>query len=88
MIVKKNYFKAWDAQAQSFTIKTRLSIKKMITEVLLLALALPLFVILFAIQRTILHAIKMISDAENISDEDEIFTDVIDTPKEGVKQHK
>ena len=49
MIVKKNYFKAWDAQAQSFTIKTRLSIKKMITEVLLLALALPLFVILFAI---------------------------------------
>ena len=58
----------------------------MITEVSFPALRLPLYVILFVICWLFRHVIKMISDSENILNDDEFFADTVDTPKE--VQHK
>ena len=63
----------------------KLPIKKMITEVLLL---LPLYVIWFAIRWRFRHVIKIMTDAENILNDDEFFADTVDTPKEGAEQHR
>ena len=54
-------------------------------EVLLL---LPFHVILFVIWWRNQPVIKMMTDVESILNEDEFFADTVDTPKEGVKQHK
>ena len=62
-----------------------LDFKKMIKEVLLL---LPLYLILFFIWYRPLHLIKIMADAENILNDNEFFGDVVDTPKEGIEQHK
>ena len=58
-------------------------IKKMITEVLL---ALPLYLILFFIWWRFWHLIKMMADLGAILNE--FFGNVVDTPKEGIVQHK
>ena len=60
----------------------------MITEVLLLALALPLYVILFIKWLQFQHVIKMMPDVENIVNFDEFFADAVDRLKEGVEQHR
>ena len=65
----------------------KLPIKNIITEVLLLALILPLYVTLFVIWWQFLHIMKMMADIENMLKEDEFFTDTVDATKEGVKQH-
>ena len=52
----------------------------MITEVLLV---LPLYLILFFIWWRF-----RLTDVENILNDDEFFGDIVDTPKEGIKQHK
>ena len=57
----------------------------MITEVLL---ALPLYLILFFIWWRFRHVIKIMGDVENILNDDEFFEDTVDTPKEGIEQHK
>ena len=56
----------------------------MITEVLLV---LPLYLILFFIWWRFQHLIKAMTDVENVFDND-FFGDVVDTPKEGIEQHK
>ena len=56
----------------------------MITEVLLI---LPLYLILFFIWWRFQHLIKAMTDVENVFDND-FFGDVVDTPKEGIEQHK
>ena len=58
-------------------------IKKMITEVLLI---LPLYLILFFIWYRFRHLIKIMADVGDILNDD--FDDVVDTPKEGIEQHK
>ena len=57
----------------------------MITEALLI---LPLYLILFFIWWRFGHLIKIMGDIENILINDEFFGDIVDTPKEGIKQHK
>ena len=59
------------------------SIKKMITEVLFI---LPLYLILFFIWYRFRHLIKIMADVGDILNDD--FDDVVDTPKEGIEQHK
>ena len=56
----------------------------MITELLLV---LPLYLMLFFIWYRFRHLIKIMADAEDILN-DEFFGDVVDTPKEGIEQHK
>ena len=51
----------------------------MITEVLLV---LPLYLILFFIWWQFRHLIKIMADVEDILNDDEIFGDAVDTPKE------
>ena len=57
--------------------------KKMITELLLI---LPLYLILFFIWWRFRHLIKIMADVGDILNDD--FDDVVDTPKEGIEQHK
>ena len=57
----------------------------MITEV---SLTLPLYLILFFIWWQFRHVIKAMTGAENILNDDEFFGDIVDTPKEGIEQHK
>ena len=64
---------------------TGLAISKMITEVLL---TLPLYLILFLIWLRFRHVIKIMSDVENILNDDDFFGDSADTPKEGIEQYK
>ena len=59
----------------------------MILEVLL-TLALPIYVILLAIWWGFCYVVKMMSDAENILDNNECFADTANTPKERIEQHK
>ena len=51
----------------------------MITEVLLV---LPLYLILFFIWWQFRHLIKIMADVGDILNDDEIFGDAVDTPKE------
>ena len=51
----------------------------MITEVLLV---LPLYLILFFIWWQFRHLIKIMADAGELLNDDEIFGDAVDTPKE------
>ena len=62
-----------------------LPIKKMITEVLLV---LPLYLILFFILWRFRHLIKIMADVGEILNDDDFFGDVVDTPKEGIDQHR
>ena len=55
----------------------------MITEVLLI---LPLYLILFFIWWRFRHLIKIMADVGDTLNDD--FDDVVDTPKEGIEQHK
>ena len=57
----------------------------MITEVLLI---LPLYLTLFLIWWRFRHLIKAMTDIENMLNNDELFADTVDTPKEGVEQYK
>ena len=57
----------------------------MITEVLFM---LPLHLTLFLIWLRFRHVIKIMSDVENILNDEEFFGDTVNTPKEGVEQHK
>ena len=58
--------------------------KKMITKVLLV---LPLYLILFFICWRLRPLIKAMTDVEDIFDND-LLGDIVDTPKEGIEQHK
>ena len=60
-------------------------IKKMITEVLLI---LTLYLILFFIWRRFRHLIKAMADVENILNDDDLFGDAVETPKECIEQHR
>ena len=62
-----------------------LQLKKMITEVLLIF---PLYLILFFIWWRFRHLIKITADVGDILNDDDFFDDVVDTPKEGIEQHK
>ena len=55
----------------------------MIPEMLLI---LPLYLILFFIWWRFRHLIKIMADVGDILNDD--FDDVVDTPKEGIEQHK
>ena len=57
----------------------------MVTEVLLI---LPLYLILFFVQWRFKPVIKATADVENILTNDEFFLYIVDTPKEGIAQHK
>ena len=58
----------------------------MITEVLLI---LPLYLILFLIWWRFRHLMKIMADVGgDILNDNEFFGDVVDTPKEGIEQHK
>ena len=57
----------------------------MITEVLLV---LPLYLILFFIWWRFQPVIKAMTDVGDILNDDEFFGDIVDTPKEGIEQHK
>ena len=57
----------------------------MVTEVLLL---LPLYLILFLIWWRFRHLIKIMADVENILNDDDFLGDSVDTPKEGIEQHR
>ena len=57
----------------------------MITEVLLI---LPLYLAWFFIWWQFRHVIKIMADVENILNDDEVFGDIVDTPKEGIYQHR
>ena len=54
----------------------KLSLKKMITEVLLI---LPLYLIWFFIWWRFRHLIKIMADAQNILNKDDFFGDIVDT---------
>ena len=56
----------------------------MITEVLLV---LPLYLILFFVWCQFEALIKAMTDVEDIFDDD-FLRDIVDTPKEGIEQHK
>ena len=60
-------------------------IKKTITEVLLILL---LYLILFFIWWQFRHLIKIMADVGDILNDNDFFGDVVDTPKEGIEQHK
>ena len=51
-------------------------------------LILPLYLILFFIWWRFRLLIKIIADAEDILNDDDFFGDAVDTPKEGIEQHK
>ena len=34
------------------------------------------------------HLIKIVADVQNILNDDEFFGEIVDTPKEGIEQHK
>ena len=51
-------------------------------------LILPLYLILFLIWWRFRHLIKAMTDVENILNDDDFFGDTVDTPKEGIEQHK
>ena len=53
-----------------------------------MSLTLALYLILFFIWWRFRHVIKAMTDAENILNDDEFFGDIVDTPKEGIEQHK
>ena len=55
----------------------------MITEVLL-----PLYLILFSIWWRFKPLIKAMTDVGDILNDDNFFGDTVDTPKEGIEQHK
>ena len=57
----------------------------MITEALLI---LPLYLILFLIWYQFRQLIKTMDGVENILNDDKFFGDIVDTPKEGIEQHK
>ena len=57
----------------------------MITEVLLVLL---LYLILCFIRWRLRPVIKAMASVENILCDDEFFADIVDTPKEGIEQHK
>ena len=57
----------------------------MITEVLLI---LPLYLILFFIWWRFQHLIKIMTDIEDILNDDDFFGDIVDSPKEDLEQHK
>ena len=57
----------------------------MITEVLVI---LPLYLILFFLWYRFRYVIKAIIDVGHILNDDEFFGDAVDTPREGVEQHK
>ena len=54
--------------------------------ILEIGLILPLYVILLAIWLRFRHVIKMMADAENIFNDDELLWDTVDTPKENIEQ--
>ena len=51
-------------------------------------LVLPLHLILFFIWHRFRHLIKIMADVGDILNDNEFFGDVVDTPKEGIEQHK
>ena len=57
----------------------------MITEALLV---LQLYLILFFIWWQLRHLIKTMADVGNILNDDDFFGDIVDTPNEGIEQHK
>ena len=57
------------------------SIKKIMSEVLLM---LPLYLILFFIWWRFRHLIKIMAAVGDILNDNELFGDVADTPKEGI----
>ena len=57
----------------------------MITEVLLI---LPSYLILFFIWWRFRHVIKAMADVENILNDYDFFGDIVDTPNEGIEQHR
>ena len=57
----------------------------MITEVLLI---LPLYLILLFIWWQFRYVMKIMADVGDILNDDDFFGDVVDTPKEGIEQHK
>ena len=59
--------------------------KKMITEVLLV---LPLYLILFFIWWQFRYSIKMMANVGDLLNNVDFFGDIVDTPKEGIEQHK
>ena len=59
--------------------------KKMISEVLLVLL---LYLILFFIWWRFHPLVKAMTDVGDISNDDDFFGDIVDTPKEGIEQHK
>ena len=59
--------------------------KKMISEVLLVLL---LYLILFFIWWRFHLLAKEMTDVGDISNDDDFFGDIVDTPKEGIEQHK
>ena len=63
----------------------KVPIKKMITKVLRL---LPLYLILFVVWWRFRHVTKAMDDVENILNDDDFCGDTVDTPKEGIEQHR
>ena len=59
---------------------TKVPIKKMVTEVLLI---LPLYPTLFLIWWRFRHLIKTMADVGKILNDEDFFGDIVDTPKEG-----
>ena len=57
----------------------------MITEVLLV---MPLYLMLFFIWWQFRHLIQIMASVGDILNNDDFFGDVVDTPKEGIEQHK
>ena len=51
-------------------------------------LVLPLYVILFFIWWRFRYVIKAMADVGNILNDGDFFRDIVDTPKEGIEQHK
>ena len=61
----------------------KFSIKKV--EVLLI---LPLYLKLFFIWWRFWRVIKATADVKNILNDDDLFGDIVDTPREGIEQHR
>ena len=51
-------------------------------------LSLHLYLILFFIWHRFRHLMKIMADVGEILNDNELFGDVVDTPKEGIEQHK
>ena len=49
---------------------------------------LRLYLMLFLVWWRFQHLIKIMADVENILNDDGFFGDIIDTPKEGIGQHR